>query len=80
MKIAYLIFVTVMIWNCTIAQNNDDPIEKENAMLIAPIVSVQIPGADLANRFGVAYLMGLSLYQALIVEFLLIVHNIAHFF
>jgi len=61
MKIAYLIFVTVMIWNCTIAQNNDDPIEKENAMLIAPIVSVQIPGADLANRFGVAYLMGLSL-------------------
>jgi len=61
MKTVNLIFAFVLLWNCTLAQNNDDPIDTESAMLIAPIVSVQIPGANLADRFGVGYLMGLSL-------------------
>lgn len=60
MKKAPFIFIFFLFASQVLAQANDDVVETENAILISPIVSVQIPGADLAKRFGIAYQMGIG--------------------
>lgn len=43
------------------SQEKDDPVNFENALLIAPELSFQLPGADFAKRFGPGYQFGLSI-------------------
>lgn len=58
----FYVILAICGFHWGIAQGNDDPINFENAILIAPEISFQIPGADLAKRFGPGYQFGLSLH------------------
>ena len=61
MKYVQVIFIFIFLSSSLMAQEKDDPIAPENAILISPVISVQIPGGDFAKRFGVGYAFGLSL-------------------
>ncbi|MCB9257370.1 MAG: hypothetical protein H6579_09590 [Chitinophagales bacterium] len=61
MKKCKLIVVVCLFFGLAYSQEKDDPIAFDKALLISPIISVQIPGADFAKRFGLAYQFGLGL-------------------
>jgi hypothetical protein len=52
-----LVLLTLMAWG----QEKDDVVDYENALVISPTITFQIPGADLADRFGIGYQFGLGL-------------------
>lgn len=56
-----LIIIACLFLGLAYSQEKDDPIAFDKALLISPIISVQIPGADFAKRFGLAYQFGLGL-------------------
>lgn len=43
------------------SQEADDVVNYENALIIAPTITFQIPGVDFADRFGIGYQFGLEL-------------------
>lgn len=62
MKILRLIFVIFLLFQWAFAQKAEkDAINYDKALLIAPTIQVNIPGADFKDRFGLSYQFGLGL-------------------
>ena len=60
MRKIFLAFTCYMFAGVLYAQVEDDVVDYEKTLLLSPIISLQIPGVDLAERFGLAYQFGLT--------------------
>ncbi len=55
-----LILVLTFLGNVAWAQDKDDDVVYDNAIIFSPTIKFIIPGADLADRFGIGYQFGVG--------------------
>ena len=61
MRKIFLAFKCIMFSGVLFGQVEDDVVDYEKTLLLSPIISLQIPGVELAERFGLAYQFGLAI-------------------
>lgn len=54
-------FILLSIFIVSKAQSEEKATSFQKAFLISPVISLKVPGADMADRFGIGYQFGLDL-------------------
>jgi hypothetical protein len=56
-----LLFLQIVFCNFSFAQKSESTVEYDNALLITPTYTLQIPAAEMAHRFGIVNSFGMAI-------------------